>query len=419
MARAVPVAILASALVVVLGTACSGSGEPGATHSGGASGGSGSAAGVVGRSGSAGSAGAQQASGGAGADNAGQSAAGRTASSGGAAASSAAGAPGPGGIGGTGSTGGTGGANGGASRGGATGRGGSKNETAGASDGGTSGAGGETTSDYDAVVLADGPVAYLAMTGETTEPDLTGNGHDGTYRGGAPAHATLPNGDLAADFDGVEQYLTVPSAAAFSIPTTHELTWEAWIRPDVLQFPHDTAGYVDWLGKCEEYAPTCEWEARMYSMTNSENRCNRLSAYAFNPDGDLGSGAFWQPTDCGASIVAGSFYHVVGEYTTLTQPSDCSDTSTYPGSIDIWVNGVRWQQASHGQTGCMSQYQIVPVANDSPVNVGTMAHDAWFAGAVGKLAMYGKLLSDDAIAHHYTAMTGRQPVGSCNDTCSF
>jgi hypothetical protein len=31
----------------------------------------------------------------------------------------------------------------------------------------------------------------------------------------------------------------------------------------------------------------------------------------------------------------------------------------------------------------MSQYQIAPVANDNPVNVGTMAHDAWFRGAVG------------------------------------
>ena len=69
---------------------------------------------------------------------------------------------------------------------------------------------------------------------------------------------------------------------AFSIPTTHNLTWEAWIRPDVLQFPNDSNGYVDWMGKCQDYSPTCEWEARMYTTTNGENRCNRISAYIFN-----------------------------------------------------------------------------------------------------------------------------------------
>jgi hypothetical protein len=268
-------------------------------------------------------------------------------------------------------------------------------------------------------VLADGPVLYLAMNGSGSEPDLTGNGHDGTYEGGAPARASLPNGDDAADFDGVKQYLTVPSSAVLSIPTEHELTWEAWIRPDVLQFDNDTNGYVDWMGKCEEYAPTCEWEARMYSMTNSEDRCNRLSAYAFNPGADLGSGAFWQQADCGASIQANAWYHVVGEYTTLTEPSGCSDTDRYPGSIDIWVNGVEWRQASHGDTGCMSQYQVVPTANDSPVNIGTMARDGWFEGAIGKVAIYDKLLAGDAVTRHYRAMTGKAPTGSCSSTCSF
>src|SRR5690349_3956520 len=100
-------------------------------------------------------------------------------------------------------------------------------------DGGVSG-------DYDDLILADRPVAYWAMGGATeNEPDLTGNGHAGTYPDGTMTQATLPNGDDAADFNGVDQYLTVPSSAVFSIPTTGSLTWEGWIRPDVLQFPDD------------------------------------------------------------------------------------------------------------------------------------------------------------------------------------
>jgi hypothetical protein len=67
----------------------------------------------------------------------------------------------------------------------------------------------------------------------------------------------------------------------------------------------------------------------------------------------------------------------------------------------------------------MSQYNVVPVANDSAVNVGTMARDAWFQGAVGKVAIYDFLLSQAQITNHYQSMTGKQPTGSCNNTCSF
>jgi len=251
-----------------------------------------------------------------------------------------------------------------------------------------------------------------------TEPDLTGHGHDGTYHGGANPSATLPNGDKASDFPGNPHYVSVPSSAALSIPTTKNLTWEAWLRPAVLQFDDDSSGYVDWMGKCEDYSPTCEWEARMYNMTNSSNRCNRLSAYAFNPTADLGSGAYWEAGTCG-TIKAGSWYHVVGQYSTEVTPSGCSNASEFPGGIDIWVNGVKWNHASHGDTGCMSQYDVKPEANDSALNIGTMAKDAWFQGSIAKVAVYGVRLTQDQIAHHYQVMTGKAPTGSCASTCSF
>jgi hypothetical protein len=117
--------------------------------------------------------------------------------------------------------------------------------------------------------------------------------------------------------------------------------------------------------------------------------------------------------------MAGTWYHVVGEYTTRSAPADCANTGLYPGSIDIWVNGVKWDHASHGDTGCMSQYQVVPTAHDSPVNIGTMALDAWFAGAIGKVALYDVRLSDAQIAAHFQAMTGRAPSGACADTCGL
>ena len=282
---------------------------------------------------------------------------------------------------------------------------------------GTGGATGGNT--YDQLILADRPTAYLTLAaGAMSERDLSGHGHTGMYMGGTPARATLPNGDGAADFDGVQQYLTIPSSSAFSIPTSGNLTWEAWIRPDVLQFPNDGgSGYVDWMGKCASYSPTCEWEARFYTTTNAEGRCNRLSAYVFNPSAGLGSAADWQPA-CNL-FQAGVWYHVVGEYTTLSQPATCTNATMYPGSINVWVSGVPWNQSRHGQTGCMSQYNVVPAANGSPVNVGTMAKDGWFPGAVGKVALYDYLLTQAQITSHFQTMTGRAPSGSCSDTCTI
>ena len=264
---------------------------------------------------------------------------------------------------------------------------------------------------YDAAVLADHPVAYWALDPRSdTEPDLSGHGAAGSYRGGVPAPAPMPNGDTAADFDGATQYVTIPARATFSVPTTGSLTWEVWLRPDALDFPHATSdGFVAFLGKCAHYAPSCEWEGRMYSATNAQGRCDRVSAYAFNPGAGLGSGAFWQPA-CGI-VQAGAWLHVVGEYTLRSQPAGCPSAASYPGSIDIWVNGVKWGQAAHNPTGCMGQYAVAPRAGDSPVNIGSMALDSWFAGAIGKVAIYDYQLGADRIVAHYRAMTGEAGQG--------
>ena len=57
--------------------------------------------------------------------------------------------------------------------------------------------------------------------------------------------------------------------------------------------------------------------------------------------------------------------------------------------------------------------------NNSSLNIGTMAKDSWFQGAIGKVAIYNYLLTQDQITNHYTTMTGQAPTGSCKSTCSF
>ncbi len=269
---------------------------------------------------------------------------------------------------------------------------------------------------YDQTILSDLPVALWDVAAiQVNEPDISGHGNTGTFKTYQastvlPGPAAMPNGDQAADFNGVNQYLMVPSNASFSIPTTSSLTWEAWIRPDVLNFPNSSNyGYIDFMGKCAE--------CRMYNAANSQDRCDRLSAYVFNPSAGEGSGADWQPA-CGL-VQAGQWLHVVAEYTTLGQPIACPNASTFPGSINIWVNGLKWDQAVHGATGCMGQYGVIPAANTSPLNIGTMAYDVWFQGAVGKVAIYNYLLSQAQINRHFSVMSGRQPTGNCGDMCTF
>jgi hypothetical protein len=262
---------------------------------------------------------------------------------------------------------------------------------------------------YDELVLGEAPVAFWAMRAlGPMEADLTGRAHDGSYEDGMPARATLPNGASVARFDGRTQHLLVPTRTDLSIATKGALTWEAWIRPDSLTFIETVDDYVNFLGKCASYSPTCEWAGRFYVGGRS------ITALAFNNGGGGGSGADWMPAP--DLLRAGQWLHVVAEYQTLSTPSDCSTSS--PGSIEIWVNGIGWAASSHRPRGCMSEREIVPRAASSPLVIGSVALDSFFAGAIGKVAIYDRLLSPAQIAAHFKAMTGADPSGSCAATCT-
>lgn len=274
-----------------------------------------------------------------------------------------------------------------------------------------------TVQGYDQLVQAHAPVGYWTLQhAASTEPDQTAWGTVARYQGSSDWTVdVMPNGDRATRFNGFDQYLTIPSQPRYSIPTTGQLTWEVWLKPATLNFAHSDGGLVDYLGKCETYGPTCEWEGRLYNQKSSANRPSRFSGYVFNPNAGLGSGANWQPA--ANTIQAGQWYHVVTTYQILRQRPDCEGPEI--GTIDIWVNGIKWDSTRHGQTGCISQFHVAPQALSSPVNVGRMSANSHFEGAIGKFAIYDRTLDEAEIREHYTAMTGRLPTGHCDDTCSF
>jgi hypothetical protein len=231
-------------------------------------------------------------------------------------------------------------------------------------------------------VAADAPTAFLQRN-----KVVLGSGSEGQIVGGTPASTTLPNGDPAYAFNGAGQHLSFASRGAFSIPTTGRLTVEYWIRPDALQFPDsESSGYVYILGKGGSNAH--EWYGRMYNKDNSEGRPNRISGYAFNPNGGLGAGSYFQDT-----VTAGQWIHVALVF-------NMKDTSSaYPtGYVKIFKNGVL------RDTDSLKGYDIVPKAGSAPLRIGTGYLNSYFKGAVGDVAFYDKELSASRLSAHYNAM---------------
>jgi hypothetical protein len=250
-----------------------------------------------------------------------------------------------------------------------------------------------TTSDaYDQQVMSLNPALYLTFSDPSapTQVDLSGHGHTATYfpAGDPPGEVALPNGDMAANFNGRGQYAQVPSSEALSVTDTGCLTIEAWIRPATLQFPNEEGtGYVYVLGKG---APgKYEYAIRMYSATNTEvpERPNRISGYVWNLAGGLGSGAYFQ----------GSVE--VNQWIMVTLVLDDRSSSEWPdGYVAIYKDGVLRGQVS------MGQYDVSPKAGNAPFCIGTRDNDSYFEGGIGKVAIYDHLLSSAEIAATYNAM---------------
>lgn len=243
-----------------------------------------------------------------------------------------------------------------------------------------------TISTYDTAVLADQPKGYWPLTpGDAL--DYSGNGHTGIFTG-SPANATMPNGDIASAFNGSTQYFTIADHNDLELTTTGIITIEAWMRPDTLEFSNQqSSGYVHWMGKGTPGQHS--WAARMYSYTNTENRPNRISGYAFNLAGGLGAGSYFQDP-----VTAGEWIH----YTLVINTVDTS--TAYPtGYTKIYKNGVLRDQDS------LADYSIVPGNGTAPIRIATRDMASFFEGAIGKVAIYDYELTAAQLLDHYDAMT--------------
>ena len=241
-------------------------------------------------------------------------------------------------------------------------------------------------------VLAKGPIAYWRL-GEFAGPvaaDETCNGYDGSYVGNptfGQAGAIMNDPNTAVQFNVPRDHVEIPDRADFSQLTSGlGLTVEAWMRPDVLTFPGQTADpYVHWLGK--GVAGQHEWGFRFYS--NDTTRPNRISAYIWNPMGGEGAGAYFQD-----EVVPGEWIHVVACY----EPGD-KDTVP-PAGVHIYKNGVH--RLGPPSSGTLYRtYNIVPVHGTAPLRLGTRDLGSFLIGGLDEVAIYPRVLTTAEILDNY------------------
>jgi hypothetical protein len=240
---------------------------------------------------------------------------------------------------------------------------------------------------YEATVLADTPVAFIVGQANGTMTDQVG-GRTVTI-GGNTAAAVTPHGQPARRwFNG--SYAQLADDNAFSVPTTGILTIEAWLRPDVYNFPGaEPSGdgpYCHWIGK-GVYGPNAvEWAGRMYSRDNSA-RPNRISGYAFPEAGGLGAGSYFEDV-----VVAGDWIHWVLIIDTVNLGGDGW------GTVTIYRDGVQRDQDTLG-----APYNVVPANTTAPLRIAA-AMGTYFTGAVDRVAVYNYRLPQARIAAHTAAM---------------
>ena len=168
------------------------------------------------------------------------------------------------------------------------------------------------------------------------------------------------------------------------------------MRPDKLDFA-DAAPvkYIHWLGKGE--AGRYEWGFRFYTQGDRE-RPNRISAYIWNPSGQVGAGAYFQDR-----LVAGKWIHVVACY----EPGNAAVGLRREG-VRIYKDGV-FRQGPPSRGTLYSNppdWKIMPQHGTAPVRLGTREGKGFFVGGLDEVAIYPRVLSPEEIRWHYEVGAG-------------
>jgi hypothetical protein len=218
-----------------------------------------------------------------------------------------------------------------------------------------------------------GLVSWWPGDGNATE--IVG-GNDGTLQGGAAFTPGLVG--QAFSFDGVDDYVLVPDAAALDLISG--ITIDAWINPAAVQ--DDGAGIV------AKGAGTQE----AYGLDIVGNICPRfffrdasLNAYQHGP---------------GCVLTPGVWTHVAATYDAAT------------GALKFYVNGVEMNPGANSAPA-----NTLIRTNDHELSIGSRqsgsaAYDLNFRGLIDEVEIYNRALTAAEIAAIFNAGS----AGKCKDT---
>jgi hypothetical protein len=214
-------------------------------------------------------------------------------------------------------------------------------------------------------------------------------------------NATPQPGDPILLFDGNSTQIEVASGPAYSLPPRNTLTISAWIRPDTVEFPRqEGTNYVHWMGKGETGKQ--EWLFRMYSYKTTDKPCprpNRTSFYVFNPSGGRGTGSFEEER-----VEIGEWMHIVGVAdvgcTHFFKNGTFRDCDIYNDSESNHCVAHPASPNYHGVCDSSTD-PVTPVAGDAPLRIGTLDGHSYFLGAVARVRIWQRILSDDEIQAMY------------------
>jgi hypothetical protein len=257
---------------------------------------------------------------------------------------------------------------------------------------------------YAEIVLADGPVGYWRLNERSLDDlacDQSVYGHHGSIAGeptlGEPgALRGCPNTSMSFR---PEAHIEIPHSPHFSIQTSgNGLSVEVWMRPDALLFEgEDNKGYIHWLGK--GVAGKMEWGLRLYSSDHSE-RPKRISAYAWNPQGGKGAGAYYE----GPAVEKGVWTHLVACF------EHYIDTCVRKTGVQLFVNGAFVQGPPSTGTLYFNEgsWSVTPRGGDAPLRIATRSAttNSFLTGGIDEVAIYPKVLTPQQVRQHYEAGAG-------------
>jgi hypothetical protein len=263
---------------------------------------------------------------------------------------------------------------------------------------------------YAEAVLADDPVGYWRLNESTYEDQVTdqsGGNHHGRFVGrpslgeqGA-IHGS-PNCSMSF---APEAHIEIPDSQEFSIQTSgNGLSVEVWMRPDLLLFQGEGGKrHIHWLGKGElaqspHEKDRMEWGFRLYSSDHPE-RPKRISAYAWNPQGGEGAGAFYE----GVLVAEREWIHLGTCYEHYVDP--CEEKT----GVQLFVN----EQLAKGPPSLGTLYfnegswSVVPRSGDAPLRLASASGNSFPTGRLDEVAIYPKVLTPERIKRHFDVGTGK------------